>query len=94
MTSDAVDLNQFVILRTISKAPAGAPRGSPRRPRRRAASWAGGQWVRWARVRLWTFPPCRWLSRHRIAGGEKRLGIVVIYMPSFYKRDLVFSGGN
>src|SRR3989442_2973340 len=58
--------------------------GSSRNTRRSRSTFAGGQWLRLARVRFLTFPPSRYPSRRRIAGGDPRLGTVAMYMPTQY----------
>ena len=47
----------------------------PLRTARRPSTWAGSQLDRLSRVRLWTLPSSRQLSRRRMAGGEERLGV-------------------
>ncbi len=74
-------------LRTISSAvvargAAGAPT-RPRRTSRKASTRSRDQPLRFASVRFLTWPCSRKLSRRRIAGGEERLGIVAMYMPTY-----------
>src|ERR1700730_16582149 len=53
---------------------------------------AGFQWERLARVRFFTLPFSRKDSRRRMAGGELRLGMVEMYIPTIYHINLPCQG--
>src|SRR5205823_2815235 len=52
---------------------------------------AGFQWERLARVRFFTLPFSRKDSRRRMAGGDLRLGMVEMYIPTYLSYKFAMS---